>query len=70
MGVLPPSTKAPKCKTWAQYASIVSMHKLILCIVVLEFLEMNECANSLQVAKVNECWKEQIKKNKNNILQL
>ena len=30
-------------------------------------LEMNECANSLQMAKVNECWQEL---DRNNILHL
>ena len=33
-----------------QCASVVSVHKKIICIAVLESLEMNEHANSLQVA--------------------
>ena len=41
-----------------RYASVVSsMHKM-MCIAALESVELNECADSLQVVKVSVCWQE------------
>ena len=52
--------KALQCKPSAQYASVVSMHNII----VLDSLEM---MMSMQVAKVNGCWQRVDKKQLNAV---